>query len=243
MKRLLAALGLFGCLWAGQASAAPCVLPYVLQNGVLPDATQVMADFYALLNCINSGSAGLPSCSAIASGLVPATGGGTSNFLRSDCTFVPPPTASACASGAPGLVPATGGGTANFLRADCTFAAPPGSDKPFDIAMFWPGVPPNSAIVNIAITRAVSCVAALTGSVGNARVAATASTVVTLKKIVAGSPTTVGTATFAISGTTATFAAGSPISLAAGNDIQFAFPASADATLADIAITLQCTRS
>jgi hypothetical protein len=243
MKRLLAALGLFGCLWAGQASAAPCVLPYVLQNGVLPDATQVMADFYALLNCINSGSAGLPSCSAIAAGLVPATGGGTSNFLRSDCTFVPPPSSSACATAAPGLVPATGGGTTNFLRADCTFAAPPVPDKPFDIEIFYPGVPPNSAIVRVALTRAVACVAALTGSVGNASAAATASTTININQVVSGTPTLRGTAVFAMGATTATFTAASPITLSAGNDVEFAFPSSADATLANVAITLQCTRS
>lgn len=72
-------------------------------------------------------AADLPSlpCASGAAGLVPATGGGTTNFLRADCTFVAPPTASPCATGAAGLVPATGGGTTNFLRADCTFAAPP----------------------------------------------------------------------------------------------------------------------
>jgi hypothetical protein len=243
MKRFLAALGLFGCLWAGQASAAPCVLPYVLQNGVLPDATQVMADFYALLNCINSGSAGLPSCSAIASGLVPATGGGTSNFLRSDCTFVPPPTASACAPGAPGLVPATGGGTTNFLRADCTFAAPPTSDKPYDVAFNWPGVPPNNAVQRSAFTRSVTCVAALTGSVGNSSAAAAASATININQIHSGTPTLRGTAVFAMGATTATFTAASPISLVSGDDIELHFPASADATLADVTITLQCTRS
>jgi hypothetical protein len=242
MKRLLAALGLFGCLWAGQASAAPCVLPYVLQNGVLPDATQVMADFYALLNCINSAGTGLPNCSAIAAGLVPATGGGISNFLRSDCTFVPPPTASACASGAPGLVPSTGGGTTNFLRADCTFAPPPVSDKPYDIAIFYPGAPPNNAIVRKAFTRAVTCVAGLTNSVGNASVAATASATININQIVAGTPTLRGTAVFAMGATTATFAAASPITFAAGDDVEFHFPASSDATLANVAITLQCTR-
>jgi hypothetical protein len=32
-----------------------------------------------------------PACSSGASGLVPATGGGTANFLRADCTFASPP--------------------------------------------------------------------------------------------------------------------------------------------------------
>jgi hypothetical protein len=242
MKRLLAALGLFGCLWAGQASAAPCVLPYVLQNGVLPDATQVMADFYALLNCINSAGTGLPSCSAIAAGLVPATGGGISNFLRSDCQFVPPPSASACAAGAPGLVPATGGGTANFLRADCTFAPPPTADRPYDVVAFYPGVPPNNAIVRAAFTRAVTCVAALTGSVGNASAASTGTATININQIHSGASTLRGTAVFTAAAT-ATFAAASPIAIAAGDDIEFHFPASADATLADVAITLQCTRN
>ena len=81
-------------------------------------------------------------------GIVPASGGGTSNFLRADGTWavgtvagvstvtgtapinVSPTTgsvvvsASTFSSGASGIVPASGGGTSNFLRADGNWAPP-----------------------------------------------------------------------------------------------------------------------
>lgn len=82
-------------------------------------------------------------------GAVPASGGGTTNFLRADGTWtLPAGTATnityttatrtinsssgtgavlpLVASGAAGLAPASGGGTTNFLRADGSWAAPPG---------------------------------------------------------------------------------------------------------------------
>lgn len=55
------------------------------------------------------------------SGAVPASGGGTTSFLRADSSFAVPPNFT---STTPGYVPLSGGGTANFLRADGTFAAP-----------------------------------------------------------------------------------------------------------------------
>jgi hypothetical protein len=82
-------------------------------------------------------------------GLAPASGGGTSNFLRADGTWAAPPAGGATdlaytastrlltsSTGADvtlplvtstdaGLAPASGGGTSNFLRADGTWAAPP----------------------------------------------------------------------------------------------------------------------
>lgn len=89
-----------------------------------------------------------------AKGLAPASGGGTTNFLRADGTWTAPgggagtdltytdatrvlasstgtdATLPLMSSGNPGLVPASGGGTANFLRADGTFAAPGGGGSP-----------------------------------------------------------------------------------------------------------------
>ncbi len=83
-------------------------------------------------------------------GLAPASGGGTSNFLRADGTWAAPggggatnltyttstrviasdtgtdATLPLVSSGDAGLAPASGGGTTNFLRADGTWAAPPG---------------------------------------------------------------------------------------------------------------------
>jgi hypothetical protein len=87
------------------------------------------------------------------SGLTPASGGGTTNFLRADATWAVPPgtggggTVTAVTGAAPitstggttpaigcptvtsvsaGLAPSSGGGTTNFLRADGTWTAPPG---------------------------------------------------------------------------------------------------------------------
>ena len=90
MRRLLLLFGLLagGLAWSTSAEAGTCPLPYNLINGVIYDATQVMADLNALAGCITGGGT-LPACSSSAAGLVPATGGGTTNFLRADCSFDP----------------------------------------------------------------------------------------------------------------------------------------------------------
>lgn len=96
-------------------------------------------NWYAFTN----GGVGVAACSSGAPGLVPATGGGTANFLRADCSFAVPPgaTPANCSSGSPGLVPATGGGTANFLRADCSFVPPP---APANCSTGAPGLVPST---------------------------------------------------------------------------------------------------
>lgn len=85
-----------------------------------------------------------------ASGVVPASGGGTTNFLRADGTWQAPPGTGVTSVGASapvtssggltptigvtdfsavarGTVPASGGGSTNYLRADGTWTAPPGT--------------------------------------------------------------------------------------------------------------------
>jgi FlaG/FlaF family flagellin (archaellin) len=83
------------------------------------------------------------------------------------------------------------------------------------------------------------------GSFGKALVAATASTVLTIKKLSAGVTTTIGTATWGIAGTTPTLATtgGLAQSFLAGDMVGYVFPASPDATLADIAISLRAQRT
>lgn len=55
-----AALSTFG--FATLATAAACTLPYNITNGQTADASQVMANFNALLNCVNAnGPAGQPN--------------------------------------------------------------------------------------------------------------------------------------------------------------------------------------
>jgi uncharacterized protein YjlB len=90
----------------------------------------------------------LPLLSSGDAGLAPASGGGTTNFLRADGTWAAPPTQTVdlgytaatrlltSSAGADvtlplltsteaGLAPLSGGGTTNFLRADGTWNAPP----------------------------------------------------------------------------------------------------------------------
>lgn len=112
-----------------------------LIDGTLSDQT----DLQAALN----GKAADVLFTDTVRGLVPPSGGGTSNFLRADGTFAAPPVTPgtdlnydaatrllSSSTGADvtlplftstdaGLVPASGGGTTNFLRADGTWAAPP----------------------------------------------------------------------------------------------------------------------
>lgn len=73
-------------------------------------------------------AARLPTFGTAAAGIVGASGGGTTNYLRADGTWAAPvgTTYSVFTSVANGLAPLSGGGTTNFLRADGTWAAPPG---------------------------------------------------------------------------------------------------------------------
>ncbi|MCP3381233.1 hypothetical protein NLM31_12870 [Bradyrhizobium sp. CCGUVB4N] len=109
---------------------------------------------------------------------------------------------------------------------------------PYDLPIFMPGTQTASAIARIILPRAIQLPASLTSSQCLAKTAATASTTVTLNKISSGVTTGIGTAVWAASGTSCTFTFSSNVSLAAGDMVEFAFPASPDATLSDIAITL-----
>lgn len=81
MKRIW--LGLLGLIIATAAHAnVPCAVPFQLQNGVTADATQVMANYNAILVCLaNAAAAGanndITSLSALSTPLTPAQGGTT----------------------------------------------------------------------------------------------------------------------------------------------------------------------
>lgn len=62
-------------------------------------------------------------------GCVPASGGGTTNFLRADGTFADPCNA-LFGTSVHGCVAASGGGTTNFLRADGSWAVPATTSLP-----------------------------------------------------------------------------------------------------------------
>src|SRR4051812_42316050 len=73
---------------------------------------------------------------------------------------------------------------------------------PYDLATFYPGVPGNSQLLaRIKFARAVTFPINLTGSVADSRVAATASTTVTLKK----NGSSIGTIVWSAAGTTGAF--------------------------------------
>jgi len=245
MNRIgVAILNLIGvailCCIAASAHAAQCTLPYVLQNGTIPDATQVMADFYALLNCVNSGGGG---------------GGGTGITL---ITLATPPefpeTGSPCTGPSCNFTITKAPENANTVFAGPSTGSPaiptfrtigcpdlPAGGCPFDIVLNWPSTPPNAALVRIGIDRSVSCPVALSGSVGIAKTAATATTTVNINQVTAGVDTNRGSVQWAASGTVGTFNS-TAITFAANDIAEFAFPVTADASLGDVSITLKCVR-
>ena len=119
---------------------------------------------------------------------------------------------------------------------------------PYDIAFTWNGVPPSytncstptDPCINILVTRKVSCPAGFTASGGVAQEASTGTAVLNVNQIHAGTPTTRGTVTFT-SSATGVVASGSGMAIAAGDVVQLAMPTSADATLGDIAVTINCS--
>jgi hypothetical protein len=113
--------------------------------------------------------------------------------------------------------------------------------QPFDVHAFYPGIPTASAIlVRVPVARAVGFVADFVGSYGKASAVATASTAFDIQK----NGSSIGTATFALGASTATFASsgGAAQSLAAGDVISIVAPGTPDATLADVGFVLAGTR-
>lgn len=113
--------------------------------------------------------------------------------------------------------------------------------QPYDLAFQNEGAPEDSAVLlRYVFPRAGTFVDDFVGSKAIAAVAATASTVFSIKK----NGSTVGTITFAISGTTGTFVtSGGATSFAVNDVITVVGPATADITLANLAITLVGTRT
>lgn len=109
---------------------------------------------------------------------------------------------------------------------------------PYDLAGACYGKPSVSAIITpLIIARACSIPAGMTASVAKASVAPTGNAVFNIKK----NGTVVGTLTFLAGQTSGTFAAASPISLAAGDTLDVVAPGSQDATLSDVRLTIAAT--
>lgn len=119
------------------------------------------------------------------------------------------------------------------------------SNQPADFGYNFIGIPAGSLIIKYVLLRTYTFPANFTAS-GNAaaslcsaRVGATASTVFTILH----NGTQVATATFAPSSATCTFSTQSSFAGSSGDSIAIESPASADATLSDISITLGATRN
>jgi hypothetical protein len=110
---------------------------------------------------------------------------------------------------------------------------------PYDLLMFFPGVPTASQVMGrIIVPRAITLPASLTGSFGSSIVAATGATTLTLAK----NGVSIGSINFAAGSTTATFTFASAVSFAAGNILTLTNQSPADASLANVSLTLAATR-
>ena len=104
------------------------------------------------------------------------------------------------------------------------------------IPLFFAGEPANAqVIVRFVSPQTLALAAGLGTSYASAITAATAETVLTIKK----NAVSVGTITFAIAGTTGTFSVASGVTLDAGDILTIENQATADSTLSHISITLQ----
>lgn len=133
-------------------------------------------------------------------------------------------------------------GTAGqFLQTAGAGANPAWVSEPFDVQTFYPGIPTASAkIYRGKLARAVTFAANFAGSYFTASANATGSTVFDIQK----NGSSIGSCTIGAGGVTPTFATsgGAAQSFAAGDILAIIAPGSADATLADPAITLAGTR-
>lgn len=128
-------------------------------------------------------------------------------------------------------------------------ADPTWVSQPCCAAFFYPGVPAASACVMEFVApagiTAITFASSLTGSSGKALTAATAQTDFDVRKnaTTSANGTSVGTIRFAASGTVPTFIAASGFTLTGGSDWLTVWgPATPDATLANIGVTLYATR-
>jgi hypothetical protein len=135
----------------------------------------------------------------------------------------------------------TTGGGAYKVRAyyNGSAWAPEGPGQPYDVAMFYPGVPGGGQLLaRVTMTRAVVFPANLTGSQGSSGEPATGSTVINIER----NSVTFGTCTFGIGASTCTFASANGATFAAGDVLSAVGPGMPDATLGDIAITIVGSR-
>jgi hypothetical protein len=123
-------------------------------------------------------------------------------------------------------------------KADSALSAANTAAAIYDIGGFSQGKPDvSSSLFRLAAPRAFTLPANLAGSIAKAGTAATASTVFIIKK----NGSQIGTMTFAAGGSTASFSLASQVSVAVGDIIDMVAPATQDATLSDVSVTIAAT--
>lgn len=116
-----------------------------------------------------------------------------------------------------------------------------GATLPMAIAFPFTGKPLAGALINVPVGIAMDIAPNLAGSQGFADTAATTSSIFTLNKISSGVTAILGTITF--DPIVAPAFAGIGGDLAIGDIMQLVAPATQDATLADLGITILVTRT
>lgn len=105
----------------------------------------------------------------------------------------------------------------------------------YDVAFYFPGSPEGDALISrIVIPRACYLPSGATSSRADAAAAATGSTTLTIRN----DATDIGTIVWSAAGTTGAFTVAADRTFAAGDVLSVVAPSTADATLADISITL-----
>jgi hypothetical protein len=143
--------------------------------------------------------------------------------------------------GASGWARLAAGTSGQFLQTQGASANPQWASEPYDMGIYYPGLPAASVkIVRVPFARSVTFPANFSGSYGKASANATGSTAFDIQK----NGSSVGTATFAAGASSATFTSsgGAAVTFAAGDVLQIVAPASPDATLADVDFLLTGTR-
>lgn len=115
-----------------------------------------------------------------------------------------------------------------------------GGAAPFDIALYFPGQPEAAErLLKLEVARSFTLPADLAGSRGHADTAATAEAVCAILQ----NGVAVGSITFAAGSQDAAFALTGGLALVPGDRLELVAPATQDATLASLALTLIGTRS